>query len=111
MDVGGAVDPIHIHFVYLFGRKVFRKFSEKALRGSGDSDDRTRAFAIPVAGFREWGTPAIKPFGILVAHVDTAVTHHMAEIVVPVSPVECHAVFMEERHPGHTDQFISIQIG
>ncbi len=56
--------------------------------------------------------PAEKPFGFGIAHVHAAVAHLPAEIVVPIGSMQgVTSVEAVEKHcPGHTDQFICVQI-
>jgi len=45
-------------------------------------------------------------------HIDAAVTHDAAEIIVPVGAVKSHACFrLKEAHPGNAGQFIGFGIG
>ena len=53
-------------------------------------------------------TPAEKPQCIFVAHIDTAVTHREAEIVVPVGTMEGVANSGKETAPRHTHQWNDI---
>ena len=55
--------------------------------------------------------PAEQPFGFLGAHVDTAVAHGRAEVLVPVGAVEGMSLGGEETGPGDAGQLVIIRIG
>ena len=55
--------------------------------------------------------PAEEPLGLLDAHIDAAVAHRDAEVIVPVGAVEGMAFFGEETAPGYAGQDIIVNAG
>ena len=58
------------------------------------------ALAIPT-----WAGPIKEPFGIGIGHVDTAVTHGMTKIIVPIGAMKT-IVGIEVLHPFHIGQVV-----
>ena len=57
-----------------------------------------------------WKRPAEQPFGFLGAHVDAAMAHRHAEVLMPVRAMEGMSLGREETRPGNAGEFIIIRI-
>ena len=55
--------------------------------------------------------PAEQPLGILCDHVDTAMTHRCAKVLVPVGAMEGMPLGSEEKCPWNARQLVIIGIG
>ncbi len=55
--------------------------------------------------------PAKQPLGFLRAHVDTAMAHRRAEIVVSVGAMEGVTLGREEARPGDTGELVIFRVG
>ena len=81
---------------------------------SGDDDLCTVASAVPSIAVLYWqiesrGHPAEKPLGVLVAHIDAAVAHGDAEVVVPECAMKGDSGLEDEEHgPGYAWQDIGV---
>ena len=58
-----------------------------------------------------WLYPAEDPVGFIGTHVDTAVAHLLAKVLVPVGTMKGVADRSEKRRPGNARQHISAFIG
>ncbi len=86
--------------------------NDKKKGGLDDLDSRSISHTGPIAWFCDRGRPAVEPLGILDAHINTAVAHATAKIIVPVGAVESDPGHMlEKTGPGYTRQLVGIDLG
>lgn len=74
-----------------------------------------RAFAalidFPLSRVKDRMRPAEQPLGFLRAHVDAAMAHRHAKVIVPVCAVQGMAHIGEEAGPRDAGEHVSIRVG